>query len=334
MTPADAAEQLETAFLGKDVGSVNIGTGRLDMVVRLGPESRRSKEDVSNFLLHAPGGARVRVKTVAAVSESLSSSLITRENVRRKAVVSCNVADGHNLGTLIASIRERVDPIVARRQGYSVEYGGQFEAQEEASKRILWSSLGVLALIFVILFGAFGSIRPVLLVLLNLPLALVGGVAALFIADSPNVLQNLRGLFGAGGYVQPVVSISALVGFIGLAGIACRNGLLMISHYYYLMEVEGVPKAEAVQQGAEERLVPILMTALSSALALIPMVMAQGEIGSELQYPIAVVVLGGLLSSTFLNLFVIPIGFLLFGGGPRRPPESAAALHVPTEIHA
>jgi Cu/Ag efflux pump CusA len=108
----------------------------------------------------------------------------------------------------------------------------------------------------------------------------------------------------------------------------------MISHYYYLMEVEGVPKAEAVQQGAEERLVPILMTALSSALALIPMVMAQGEIGSELQYPIAVVVLGGLLSSTFLNLFVIPIGFLLFGGGPRRPPESAAALHVPTEIHA
>ena len=184
----------------------------------------------------------------------------------------------------------------------------------------------MLALIGLILHAAFGSPRPVLLILLNLPLALVGGVVALFLADSPNILRNLAGLFGAGPYVAPVVSIPALIGFIGLAGVACRNGLLLISHYYHLMEHEGVSKADAVIRGAEERLVPILMTALSSALALIPLVLAKGEIGSELQFPIAVVILGGLASSTFLNLFVVPIGFQLFGGGPRTRTRDAVDL--------
>jgi Cu/Ag efflux pump CusA len=259
----------------------------------------------------------VRVGSVATVVEEQASSLITRENVRRKAVISCNVAEGHNLGDLIAEIRARVDPLLAARQGMYVEYGGQFEAQEEASRRILWASVGVLVVVFLLLYSAFGSARPVLLVLLNLPLALVGGVAALFLADSPSLWSNVRGLFGAGAYVPPVVSIPALVGFIGLAGVACRNGLLLISHYYHLMEQEGVAAADAVVRGAEERLVPILMTALSSALALIPLVLAKDEIGSELQYPIAVVILGGLVTSTFLNLFVVPVGFQLFGGGPR-----------------
>lgn len=216
-----------------------------------------------------------------------------------------------------SAIRDLVDPIIARHEGVYVEYGGQFEAQEEASRRILWASLGVLALIFVILYSAFGLARPVLLVLLNLPLALVGGIVALFLADSPSLLGNVAGLFGGGGYVAPVVSISALVGFIGLAGVACRNGLLLISHYYHLMEEEGVSKQDAVLRGAEERLVPILMTALSSALALIPLVLAKGEIGSELQYPIAVVILGGLVTSTFLNLIIVPLGFQWFGGGAR-----------------
>jgi Cu/Ag efflux pump CusA len=172
-------------------------------------------------------------------------------------------------------------------------------------------------------------VRPVLLVLLNLPLGLVGGVAALFLADSPVLLDNLRGLVGAGDYVAPVVSISALVGFIGLAGVACRNGLLLISHYYQLMEEEGVRKQDAVQLGAEERLVPILMTALSSALALVPLVLAKGEIGSELQYPIAVVILGGLVTSTFLNLFVVPVAFQMFGGGPRTRARTSESIDHP-----
>jgi len=328
LTPADAAHQLESAFLGRTVGVVNLGSSRLDIVLRLAESARQDLEDVRRFPLQSPSGAVVRVATVADVYEEQASSLITRENVRRKAVISCNVAEGHNLGDLVAEIRGRVDPIVAAHQGVYVEYGGQFEAQEEASRRILWASIGVLALVFVILYSAFGLARPVVLVLLNLPLALVGGVAALFLADSPSVLHNLAGLFGAGGYVAPVVSISALVGFIGLAGVACRNGLLLIAHYYHLMEEERVPKRDAVLRGAEERLVPILMTALSSALALIPLVLAKGEIGSELQYPIAVVILGGLVSSTFLNLVVVPVAFEMFGGGPRtRVTEIVEETH-------
>lgn len=331
LTPADAARQLETAFLGRTVGVVNRGSSRLDIVLRLADGARQTVEDIRRFPLQAPSGAIVRVETVADVFEEQASSLITRENVRRKAVISCNVAEGYNLGDLVEQIRGRIDPIIARHERAFVEYGGQFEAQAEASRRILWASIGVLALIFVILYAAFGSARPVLLVLLNLPLALVGGVAALFLADSPSFLRNVAGLFGAGGYVAPVVSISALVGCIGLAGVACRNGLLLISHYYHLMEEEGVAKADAVQRGAEERLVPILMTALSSALALIPLVLAKGEIGSELQYPIAVVILGGLLSSTFLNLFVVPIGFQMFGGGPRTRRTEVIDDPVPQE---
>ena len=319
LTPADAARQLETAFLGRTVGVVNRGASRLDIVLRLEEGARQTLDDLRDFLLQSPSGAMVRVRDVAKVFEERASSLINRENVRRKAVVSCNVAEGHNLGDLVEEIRAWVDPILERFPGAYAEYGGQFEAQEKASRRILLASLGVLVLIALILYSAFGSARPVLLILLNLPLALVGGVAALFLADSPSIFRNLGALFGAGTYVAPVVSISALVGFIGLAGIACRNGLLLISHYYYLMEEEGVSRRAAVVRGAEERLVPILMTALSSALALVPLALAGGEIGSELQHPIAVVILGGLVSSTFLNLFVVPVGFEVFGGGSRRP---------------
>jgi len=327
LAPADAASQVEAAFLGRTVGVVNQGASRLDIVLRLADDARDDIEDIERFVLHSPSGALVRVSSVAEVVEEQASSLITRENVRRKAVISCNVAEGFNLGDLVDEIRRTVDPIISARQGVFVEYGGQFEAQEDASRRILLASVGVLIVIFFVLYLSFGSARPVFLILLNLPLAVVGGVIALFVSDSPGILRNAMALFGAGTYVAPVVSISALVGFIGLAGIACRNGLLLISHYYHLMEAEGVPKPKAVVQGAEERLVPILMTALSSALALIPLALAGDEIGSELQYPIAVVILGGLVSSTFLNLFVVPVGFDLFGGGPRtRRSESLETL--------
>ena len=318
LTPADAAGQLQTAFLGQTVGVVNQGASRMDIVLRLEGASRRNLDDVRAFTLQAPSGAIVRVRDVAEVIEERASSLITRENVRRKAVISCNIAVGHNLGDLIEEIRSQVDPVVRNFPGTYVEYGGQFEAQKEASGRILLASLVVLGVIIIILYSTFRSARPVLLILLNLPLALVGGVAALFIAESPDLFRNIGALFGHGTYVAPVVSISSLVGFIGLGGIACRNGLLLISHYYHLMEEEGVAKKDAVVQGARERLVPILMTAMSSALALVPLVLAKGEIGSELQHPIAVVILGGLVSSTLLNLFVVPIGFDLFGGGPRK----------------
>ena len=330
LTPADAAGQLQTAFLGQTVGVVNQGASRMDIVLRLEGASRRSLDDVRAFTLQSSSGAIVRVRDVAEVIEERASSLITRENVRRKAVISCNVAEGHNLGDLIEEIKVHIDPVIRKFPGTYVEYGGQFEAQKEASGRILLVSLAVLGVIVIMLYSAFRSARPVLLILLNLPLALVGGVAALFISESPDLFRNIGALFGSGTYVAPVVSISSLVGFIGLGGIACRNGLLLISHYYHLMEEEGVAKKDAVIQGARERLVPILMTAMSSALALIPLVLAKGEIGSELQHPIAVVILGGLVSSTFLNLFVVPIGFDLFGGGPRKNRGSAIDNLEPT----
>ncbi len=308
LTPGDVAYQLETAFLGRTVGVVNQGSARIDIVLRVAETARQRVADVEDFILRSPSGALVRVRTVAKLYEENASNLITRENVRRKAVVSCNVAEGHNLGDLVEEIRVRVAPVIARHPGTYVEFGGQFEAQEEASRRILWASLGVFLAIFVILYLSFRSARPVFLILLNLPLALVGGVVALFIADSPGVFSNFAALLGGGEYVAPVVSIPSLVGFIGLAGIACRNGLLLISHYYHLTDNENVSAERAVVQGSQERLVPILMTALSSALALIPLVAAKGEIGSELQYPLAIVMLGGLISSTFLNVFLIPIG--------------------------
>lgn len=330
LTPGQAASQVETAYLGTSVGVVNLGASQLEIVVRLEEKARQRIDDLKQFLLRSPSGALIRLEDVAEVRKETASSLITRENVRRKAVISCNVGEGHNLGDLVKEIRRRVDPIVARWPGTFAEYGGQFEAREQAARRILWASVLVFVIICGVLYAAFSSIRPVCLILFNLPLALVGGVVGLFVSGSTNPWENLYALVTAGNYVAPVVSISALVGFIGLAGVACRNGLLLVSHYHYLMEKEGVLHADAVLRGAEERLVPIAMTALSSALALVPLALARGEIGSELQHPIAVVVLGGLVTSTLLNLIVIPVGFSMFGGTSdpttKRQPQAIDAL--------
>ncbi len=311
-SPSDAAKQIETAILGTVVGVVNEGSSRINIVVRLKGGARESLTDIKNLEIQSPTGKKVTVGELATVFEEDSSMLITRENLKRKVVVSSNVSEGYNLGDLIAEVRKKVDPIISQYPGVFVEYGGQFEAQEEASRKIFWSSLLLLVIIAFVLNWAYGSMRSAFLILLNLPLALVGGIIALFISDSPNFITNSLGLFGIGEYIPPVVSISALVGFIGLAGIACRNGLLLVSHYQTLQN-EGASKEEILLRGSEERLIPILMTALSSGLALIPIILAKGKIGSELQYPVAVVIFGGLITSTFLNLFVIPAAFSLFG---------------------
>jgi CzcA family heavy metal efflux pump len=308
LTPEVAARQVETAFRGRAVATLHEGAARYDVVVRLAPEARGDPEAVGRFLLRGRSGAIVPVRAVADLRVERASALITRENVRRKAVVSLNVAEGHNLGDLVAGVRERVDPIVAGHPGTFVEYGGQFEAQEEASRKIALYGGLALVVIAVLLYGAYRSLGPVLLILLNLPLALVGGVVALYLDGSPDPFGNFAALVRGEGYVAPVVSIAALVGFIGLMGVACRNGLLLVDHWIHLVHVEGVPAREAVVRSARERLVPILMTALTSAFALVPIALAKGGIGSELQQPLAVVVLGGLVSSTFLNLIVVPAG--------------------------
>ena len=323
LRPADAAVQVRAALYGDVVDVVNEGVRRYDLVVRLRPEARATIDDVRSLQLRGRGGATVRLRDVADIGPELTSNLITRENAQRKAVVSLGVADGSNLGDLVAEVRERVDPIV-QSAGMTVRYGGQFEAQQSASRTILAAGAAVALVMFLLLQISTGSLRSAALVMLNMPLALIGGVVAIFAAEGGG-LANVGALLGLGGaYVPPVVSIASLVGFITLFGIAVRNGILLINHYDHLSREEGVAPADAIVQGSMERLVPILMTAISAALGLLPLALAAGEPGSEILAPLAIVTLGGLLTSTVLNLFVVPAGYsLVFRLG--RPARSASA---------
>ncbi|MDG2201692.1 MAG: efflux RND transporter permease subunit [Phycisphaerales bacterium] len=312
LSPADAAEQVREAIYGEVVDRINQGVRQYDLVVRLDPSQRETVEQVRNLLLHGRDGAIVRLRDVADIGPERSSNLIMRENAQRKAVVSLNVGDDTNLGDLVAVVRQRVDPIV-QQAGYTATYGGQFEAQQSASRTILLTGLVVAILMLMLLQVSTGSMRAALLVMLNLPLALIGGIAAIFLTEGDGAWSNVLGLVG-GGYVPPVISIASMVGFITLFGIAIRNGILLINHYNHLMDVEGVPLGEAVVRGSMERLVPILMTAISAALGLLPLALAAGQPGSELLAPLAIVTLGGLLTSTILNLIVVPAGYLLVFG--------------------
>jgi len=323
LTPAEAAEQVQTALYGEPVAEVNQGVRRYEMIVRLDPSERERIEQVGDLMLRgraeegAPGPT-VRLRDVADIGPERTPNIIARENAQRKAVVSCNVADGYNLGDLVEQVRARVEPIV-QREGYLVEFGGQFEAQQSASRTLLVAGAGIALVMLMLLQVSTGSLRVAALVMVNLPLATIGGVAAIFITDSilhGGLVSNTLALFGLGSqhYRAPVISIASLVGFITLFGIAVRNGILLVNHYRHIVEVERRPMAEAIVRGSMERLVPILMTALCAALGLVPLALATGEPGSELLAPLAVVVLGGLLSSTFLNLIVVPAGYALVHG--------------------
>lgn len=321
LTPAEAAGQIELAFSGNVVAEVNEGIRRMQVAVRLAPDERESITDLRNLILQARGGAKVRLSEVATIGVERTSNLIARENGRRKATVSCNVAAGSNLGDLLRDVRAKVDPVLAGR-GFSVHYGGQFEAQQSAARTISVMGAGVVLLILLLLRAALGSLRAALVVMVNLPLALIGGIVAIFVAESPGVLSNLAGLAGLGPYTAPVISVASMVGFVTLFGIAVRNGILLVNHYQYLMRYEGRPLADAVVQGSMERLVPILMTALTAILGLLPLVRAAGEPGGELLAPLAVVVLGGLVTSTALNLFVVPPAYMLFFRNRTATPDS------------
>ena len=308
LTPAAAAEQVEQALAGVTVAGVNQGIRRYDLTVRLHPEERQTEQQVGDIVLVSPHGMQVRLREVADIGLEQASNLIAREGARRKAMVSCNVGEGENLGDLVATIRSRVDPIVAKA-GLSVRYGGQFEAQQDASRTIVLMGAAVLVVVFLLLAAALSSAKAAGLVLLNLPLSLIGGIGAVYIAESPSLLGNTVALFGLGGtYVAPVLSIASLVGFITLFGIAVRNGILLINQYQSHAE-DGKPLIEAIMHGSEERLVAILMTALCAAIGLIPLALMAGQPGAEILAPLAIVVLGGLISSTALNLVVVPAAY-------------------------
>ena len=327
LSPAAAAEQVQQALYGERVAEINQGVRRYEMVVRLAESERERLDQIMDLQLRGMGGALVRLREVADIGPERTSNLITRENAQRKAVISTNVAEGYNLGQLVAVVRSKVDPIV-QRAGYTVHYGGQFEAQQSASRTIYVMGAGVAVVMFLLLQLSTGKSRVAALVMLNLPLALIGGIAAIYLPESPSLVGNTLALFGLSGerYIAPVISIASMVGFVTLFGIAVRNGILLVNHYDHLQRYEGKTIGDSIIQGSMERLVPILMTALTALLGLVPLAMAKGRPGSELLAPLAIVVLGGLVSSTILNLFVVPAGYALAFGVARAGAEGPGVL--------
>lgn len=290
----EVSEAIEAAFSGLPVNRVQQGQATFDLVLRFDAAVRANVDAVRATLITTADGARLPLSALADIRNDRAPYSISRENVQRKMVVMANVA-GRDLSSVVEDIRRQVAAEVALPAGYHIEYGGQFESAEAASRTLLLLGLAVTVGIFLLLFIAFHTARDALLVMLNLPLAMIGGVI---------------GVFVAGG----VLSVASIIGFITLFGIATRNGVMMIAHIHHLVEHEGVrDAAEAVRRGAEERLVPILMTALAAGLALVPLALAAGEPGSEIQAPMAVVILCGLLSSTLLNMIVVPALYLRFG---------------------
>lgn len=312
LSAEEAGAQVKRSLFGDTVAVVNQGVRRFDLTVRLSHDQRDSVRDVQQVVLTGRDGALVRLHEVADIGPEQASNLISRQNAQRKTTISANVATGHNLGDTIAEIQRVVDPIV-QEAGYAVEYGGQFQAQQSASQTLLGAGVLILVVMVMMLQMALGSLRPAILVLVNLPLAMIGGIIAMFIAESTDPLANALALFGIGGrYIAPVISIASLVGFITLFGIAVRNGILLVNHFRWLMQHDGLDIDAAVRRGSEERLVPVLMTAFSAVLGLLPLAMKAGQPGSELLAPLAIVVLGGLTTATILNMLIVPVGYRMF----------------------
>jgi len=312
LTLKEAGEQVSAAFDGVTAGQVARNQQRWDIVVRLEEPGRKGLSDVGAFLLTAPDGARVRLDEVADVYREEASNLIVRDNTRRKALISCNVAPGSNVGDLVAALREHVEPVV-HAHGCTVSYGGSYEAQQSASRRLTWLALGLLLTIVLLLGYALDSFRAACVVLVNLPLCLIGGVAAMLLAAPAPLWANLGALArGDAAYVAPVLSVASLVGFVTVAGFVIRNGLLLLNRYRDL-QAQGYSLHEAVIEGSLERMVPILMTSLTTLFGLVPIVLAHDKPGGELLAPLAIVQFGGLISATLLNLLVLPAAWRLAG---------------------
>jgi CzcA family heavy metal efflux pump len=295
LSPGKVASEIQTAFVGIEVNRVFEGQISFPLVVRYPPASMTELQAIGRTLIDSPSGAKVPLEAVADVFEDRSPNFVSRENAQRKIVVQCNVAGRDLLGTVNA-VRAAVEKNVKLPEAYHIEYGGQFESATEASRRLMILGGCVIVGIVLILATAFHSTRDAFIIMLNLPLALVGGVG---------------GIYLTGG----VLSIASLIGFITLFGIATRNGIMLISHIRHLQEAEGlVDLREAVVRGAMERLAPILMTATAAGLALVPIAARMGQPGSELQAPMAVVIMFGLLTSTALNMLVVPTVYLRFSG--------------------
>ena len=289
VTMPEFVDMIEVLLEGREVSQVFEGNQTFALTLKVDDASRQSIWGIRHLMVDA-GGRKVALENIADITSTAGPNTISRENAQRKVVVSCNVA-GRDLIGVVSDIQKKVDENVRMSEGYHVEYGGQFESQKEASRTLTLTSLLSLLVIFMLLFSQFHNVRQSAVVMVNLPLALIGGVVAIWMTSG-------------------VVSIPSIIGFISLFGIATRNGMLLVSRYNDLRE-SGMTLEQSVMQGSADRLNPILMTALTSALALIPMVIGGDLPGNEIQSPMAKVILGGLLTSTILNGFIIPVMYLL-----------------------
>ncbi len=292
--PAGAAsEAMRTAFVGREVGQIYEGQVAFPLVVRYPAEVQDDLDAIRQTRIDTVSGARVPLEAIADIREDRGPNFISRENGQRKIVVSANVA-GRDLRSVVDGIRSAVAASVDLPAGYSIEYGGQFESEAAASRRLFWLGLAVIAGILLLLSAAFRSFGDAVIIMINLPLALIGGAV---------------GVFMSGG----VLSVASIIGFIALFGIATRNGIMMVSHIRHLVEEEGMRSLrEAVLRGARERLVPILMTAMASGLALAPLALRGDHSGAELEAPMAMVILFGLVTATALNMVVVPLAYFRF----------------------
>ena len=288
------AEAVETSFAGTTVGRIFDRSAAFDLVVKFDPASQADFDRLGDLPIDTPNGGAVPIRLLADVRREEGPNMILRENVQRRIVISSNVA-GRDLGSVVDDMRSTVAQQVPMPRGYRVDYGGQFESGRSATERLLLSGSAVIIGLFMLLVLVFGRPRDAVLIMLNLPLALIGGVL---------------GVFLAGG----VLSVASMIGFITLFGIATRNGIMLVSHIRYLIDVESVSDFRAaVERGARERVVPILMTASAAGLALIPLALGGGKSGSEIQTPMAIVILCGLVTSTLLNMVVVPALYLRYG---------------------
>ena len=285
------SEFVNVCLAGGAVSQVYEKGKSFDLTVRVKDNLRDEMEKIRNLMIDTGDGQKIPLNYVAEIRSAMGPNTISRENVKRKIVISANVAD-RDLRSVVNDIQAQVDAQIKLPEGYHIEYGGQFESEQAASRTLALTSFMSIVVIFLLLYHEFRSVKESAIILINLPLALIGGVFALLITTGE-------------------VSIPAIIGFISLFGIATRNGMLLISHYNHLQQEEGYGVYDSVIRGSLDRLNPILMTALSSALALIPLALSGDLPGNEIQSPMAKVILGGLLTSTFLNGFIIPIVYLM-----------------------
>ena len=306
ITLPEFTEFIDIALAGEVVSQVYENGRSFDLTVKVRDDERDKIEKIANLMIDA-NGTKIPLSYVADISSSSGPNTINRENVKRKIVISANVAD-RDLHGVVKDIQEKINATIKLPEDYHIEYGGQFESEQAASRTLLLTSMISVLVIFLLLYHEFRNAKQSGIILLNLPLALIGGVIMLKLTSGE-------------------ISIPAIIGFISLFGIATRNGILLVSHYNHLRE-EGLNLRESIIQGSLDRLNPILMTALTSALALIPLAVGGDLPGNEIQSPMAQVILGGLLSSTLLNGFVVPIVYFLLN----RKKE--ASIVTPQEIQA